>query len=102
MRKDNDRILEILGLRESARQSLLKELSIHSIRRTSCILEIRRPCLTSPAKLEGTGGATGGIDGGSGGGPAADAGHGSNALRPQRRLERQRSAPGAQASPRTR
>ncbi len=43
MRKDNDRILETLGLKESARQSLLKKLSIHSIRRTSRILEIRRP-----------------------------------------------------------
>ncbi len=83
-RKDNGRILETLGL-DSARQSLLKELTIHSIRRISRILEIRRPYLTSPAELEGTGGATGGTDGtdsGSGGGPATDAGDGSNASGP--------------------
>jgi len=82
MRKDNDRILETLGLGEAAIQSLLKELSIHSILRTSRILEICRPYLTSPAELEGTGGATGGTDGtddGSGGGPATDAGGRSNA-----------------------
>ncbi len=63
-RKDNDRILETLGLGEAARQSLLRELSIHSIRRTSRILEICRPYLTSPAELEATGGATGGTDDG--------------------------------------
>ncbi len=57
MRKDNHRITETLGLGEAARQSLRKDLSIHSIRRTSRILEIRRPYLTSPAKLEGTGAA---------------------------------------------
>ncbi len=43
MRKDNHRILKTLGLGESARQSLLKRLFIHSIRWTSRTLEIRRP-----------------------------------------------------------
>ncbi len=63
-------------------QSLLKALSIDSIRRTSRILEIRRPYLTSPAELKGNGGATGSTDGGSGGGPATDAGDGLNASGP--------------------
>ncbi len=52
MRKDNDWVLKTLGLGESARQSLLKELSIHSIRWTARTLEIRRPYLTSPAEFQ--------------------------------------------------
>jgi len=96
MRKDTDRITETLGLGEAARQSL----SIHSIHRTPRILEISRPYLPGRRSWKAPAVPLAALM--AAGWRLCDRRwRRLECVGPQRRPGRQRSAPGAQAPPRT-